>query len=174
LDEEFIDDLGLHGEGPAIEAVMDGTYIPPASATSATVDFLAACKAHPQAKVLATLPDVVQRYKIQQESWSIRKEKTCTYNQHMAHFKSIFSDKYISWLFFQRADIPETTGYAPLRHRKCVDLMIMKKPNCYEVSRQRKLGILDTEFNQSNKRTGHTCMNNAALLNKIANEQFAI
>jgi hypothetical protein len=44
----------------------------------------------------------------------------------MAHFKSIFSDKYISWFFFQRADIPETTGYAPLRHRKCVDFMIMK------------------------------------------------
>ena len=87
MDEEFIDDLGLHGEGPAIEAVMDGTYIPPASATSATIDFLAACKAHPQAKILATLPDVVQRYKIQQESWSIRKEKTCTYNQHMVHCK---------------------------------------------------------------------------------------
>jgi hypothetical protein len=34
LFEEFIDDIGLHGEGPAIEAVMDGTYIPPASTIS--------------------------------------------------------------------------------------------------------------------------------------------
>ena len=92
----------------------------------------------------------------------------------MAHYKSIFSDKYLSWFFFQRADIPETTGYAPLRHRKCVDLMIMKKPNCYAVNKQRTLGILDTEFNQSNKRTGYNGMKNAVLLDKIAKEQFAI
>jgi len=174
LDKEYIDDLGLHGEGPAINEVMKGTYIAPASATPATADFLAACKAHSQAKVLAALPDVVQQYKIQVESWGIRKEKTCTYNQHMAHYKSIFSDKYLSWFFFQRADIPETTGYAPLRHRKCVDLMIMKKPNCYAVNKQRTLGILDTEFNQSNKRTGYNGMKNAVLLDKIAKEQFAI
>ena len=80
LDKEFIDDLGLHGEGPAITEVMEGTYIAPASATPATIDFLAACKAHPKSKSLAALPDVVQRYKIQKESWSLRKEKTCTYN----------------------------------------------------------------------------------------------
>ena len=50
----------------------------------------------------------------------------------------------------------------------------MKKLNCFEVSKQRTLGILDTEFNQSNKRTGHTGMNNAVKLNATANEQFAI
>ena len=90
LDKGFITDLGLHGEGPSAALVIEGTYIPPASATAATVDFLAACKAHPNAKDYSKLPDVVQRYRNQLDSWKIRKEKMCTYNQHMAHYKSIF------------------------------------------------------------------------------------
>lgn len=52
--------------------------------------------------------------------------------------------------------------------------MIMKNPNCYDVSRQRTLEILDTEFNQSNKRIGYSGMKNATTMNKIANEQFVI
>ena len=50
LDSEYIDALGLHGEGPEIKYVMDGTYIPPASATPATVDFLKACKVNTKVK----------------------------------------------------------------------------------------------------------------------------
>ena len=50
LNDDFIKDLGLHGEGPEVSSVMKGTYIPPISATEATSDFLAACKAHPSAK----------------------------------------------------------------------------------------------------------------------------
>ena len=52
--------------------------------------------------------------------------------------------------------------------------MIMKKPNCFEVSKQRTLEILDTEFDQSNKCTGHTGMKKAVTLNATVNEQFAI
>ena len=72
----------------------------------------------------------------------------------MAHYKAIFQDKFLSWFFFQRADIPELTGYAPNRHKQCVDLMIMKKHMCFDIKKQRTLGILDTEFNQNNKRIG--------------------
>ena len=92
----------------------------------------------------------------------------------MAHYKAIFSDEYLSWFFFQRADIPETTGYSPKQHRKCVDLMIMKKHMCFDIRKQRTLGILDTEFNQNNKRIGCDGMNNAMSLNKVAKEQFAL
>ena len=155
LDPEYIADLGLHGEGSKIQYVMDGTYIPPASATEATVDFLTACKVNEKVESLAATPDVILRYKNQKHSWEIRTERTSTYNQHIAHYKSIFKDKFLSWFFFQRADIPEMTGYAPKRHRTCVDLMIMKKSGCYALTKQRTLGILDTEFNQSNKRIGY-------------------
>ena len=40
LSEDFIQDLGHHGEGPEIKNVLNGTYVPPQSATSITKDFL--------------------------------------------------------------------------------------------------------------------------------------
>ena len=174
LDEEFIKDLGHHGEGPEIVSVLNGTYVPPEKSTQPTKDFLAACKTPPATLHLGKHPAVPTRYKTHTKSWKCRKEKTTTYNQSMAHYKAIFSDKYISWFFFQRADIPEVTGYSPKRHRRCVDLMIMKKHLCFDVRKQRTLGILDTEFNQNNKRIGHDGMINATKLNKIAKEQFAL
>ena len=174
LSDEFIKDLGHHGEGSEVKKVLDGTYSPPNHTTQATKDFLSACATQPSTLHLATRPNVQARYKLQTESWKCRKEKTTTYNQSMAHYKAIFSDKYISWYFFQRADIPEITGYSPKRHRKCVDLMIMKKHMCFDIKKQRTLGILDTEFNQNNKRIGFDGINNATILNKIAREQFAL
>ena len=174
LSREYITAFGLHGEGEQIQQVLDGMYIPPASATTATKDFLSACKYNVEAKELARPHDVVHRYRDHVKSWKVRQEKTCTHHHHMGHYKSIFKDKYLSWFFFQRADIPDMTGYSPHRHRECIDLMIMKKAMCYDINKQRTLGILDTEFNQNNKRIGRDGMNNALRLKKIAKEQFAI
>ena len=170
LNKEFTDSLGLHGEGLDTSKVTKGTYIPPAATSEETRDFLLACKS----SITTVQPDIISRFTAQKNSWKIRKEKTCTYNQHIGHFKSIFKDRRLSWFFFQRADIPEISGYSPRRHRTCIDLMIMKKKACYDVNKQRTIGILDTEFNQSNKRTGKDAMNLAIENKIIANEQFAV
>ena len=174
LNDTFIKDLGHHGEGPEIQNVLDGTYLLPTNTNNATQDFLEACNTPKSIQKLAKHPSIQERYKIITQSWKYRKEKTTTYNQSIAHYKAIFQDKFLSWFFFQRADIPEITGYSPKRHKKCVDLMIMKKHMCFDIKKQRTLGILDTEFNQNNKRIGQDGIKNATKLNKIAKEQFAI
>ena len=174
LSNRFIQDLGHHGEGAEVQNVLRGTYIPPQQSTQATIDFLEACKTDPATLALSRPPNVTDQYKIQRASWDSRKEKTTTYNQSIAHYKAIFSDNFVSWFFFQRADIPEITGYSPKRHRTCVDLMIMKKHMCFDIKKQRTIGILDTEFNQCNKRIGRDAMNHALKQKKIAKEQFAI
>ena len=51
--------------------------------------------------------------------------------------------------------------------------MIMKKALNFDVKKQRTIGILDTEFNQNNKRMGRDAANNSRLLNKTAPEQFS-
>ena len=51
--------------------------------------------------------------------------------------------------------------------------MIMKKALCFIVKKQRTIGILDTEFNQNNKRMGKDAAQNSTLLHKTAPEQFA-
>ena len=91
----------------------------------------------------------------------------------MGHFKSASKHKFLSWMFFQRGDIPAITGYAPKRHKKCLDLMILKKAQSYELSTQRTLGLLDTEFNNNNGFIGRKATDNGIRLKSIAEEQFA-
>ena len=170
LQNDFIASLGHHGEGPDINKVLQGNYTPPPSASLETQEYLSSC--HFDGSPPPSTP--ISRYLQQKKSWRTRKESTCTYNHHIGHFKSIFRDKRLSWFFFQRADIPEISGYSPKRHRTCIDLMIMKKIACFDISKQRTIGILDTEFNQSNKRLGKDAMNQALAYNKVAHEQFAI
>ena len=95
LEEEFTAELGLHGEGPEIKKVLEGTYIPPPSATQATKDFLSACRSDSNINTSS----VINRFLRQKKSWTKRKERTCTYNHHIGHFKSIFTDKRLSWFF---------------------------------------------------------------------------
>ena len=171
---EFITPLGYYGEGPAIPDVLNGTYIPPRSATEATRDFLAACSYVEGAEDLLHQEDhITTRFKKSRYLWSIRKEKTSTYNQHLGHYKAAMKDDYLSWFFFQRQEIPTISGYSPARHRTCADLMILKKALDFELAKQRALRILDTEFNQQNKELGYTTTQHALLLDSFATEQFS-
>ena len=87
--------------------------------------------------------------------------------------KVIFRDKFPSWFFFQRADIPEISGYSPYGHRICIDFMIIKKALCFDIKKQCAIVILDSEFNQNYKRMGRYVAHNSTLLNKTTLEQFA-
>ena len=48
-----------------------------------------------------------------------------------------------------------------------------EKHMCFDIRKQRTLGILDTEFNQNHKRIVRDGMNNAMSLNKVSKELFA-
>ena len=175
LNPYFVASLGKHGEGPDVHKVLNGSYVFPPSTSSETMDFINNCVQGEKAKLLSNNhPDVVSRYKSTSTSWDVRKEKTCTYHHHLGHYKSIFNDKRLAWFFFQREDIPKISGYSPKSHRECVDLMIMKKEMCFDIKKQRTIGILDTEFNQANKLIGREAMIQAIDQGKIADEQFAI
>ena len=50
--------------------------------------------------------------------------------------------------------------------------MILKKADIYNIEKQRTIGILETEFNHSNRALGRDAMNLALKLDKIAPEQF--
>lgn len=51
--------------------------------------------------------------------------------------------------------------------------MIMKKANDYDYGAQRKLGILDTEFNNNNKVVANATRDNGLKLGSIAIEQYS-
>ena len=115
---------------------------------------------------------MVERYLDFKQSWRTRKEKTCTYREHIGQFKAIMRNDFFSWMFFQCSEIPESSGYSPNRYRECTDLMVLKKAQVYNIEKQRAIGILETEFNHSNRSLGREAMNLALQLNKVAPEQL--
>lgn len=127
LDEIFTVDLGRFGEGPHTNDVLDGTYTPPITATKATVDFLQECKRPSNYAPTLDLPPIIDRYNSIEHSWKLRKEKNYTYNYHMGHYTAVMKHDFLSWFFFQREEIPSISGYSPVCHRKCINLMILKK-----------------------------------------------
>jgi len=165
-------DFGSLGEGPEIDAVLNGTYVPPAHSTQATKDFLAACKRPDQPASISCEP-TVSRFKDYAHSWKCRKEKATSANQHLGHYKACMIHTWLSWLLFQRAKIPTVSGYSPSRRRKCVDLMIMKKANSFAIEEQGTLGLLDSEFNHLNKRMQYKAMRLALDQDEIAPEQYS-
>ena len=170
LQQTFIDLFGNYGEGTATKEVLNGTFDPPESMDDDTKDFLEACRFQGGPPTQQT---VAARYINMRHLWSKRKEKTVSHNHHMGHYKCLMQDTDLSWFFFQRAEIPLYTGYSCKRHRTCVDLMILKRARCFELSKLRTLGLLDTEFNNNNKALGFEAMNNAIKQNKISTEQFS-
>ena len=173
LDEEYKELFGDYGEGPATQEVLNGTFVLPASATDSTADFIRACTYLDGVQKEMDKTEVVARFQDTRYLWKIRKEKTSTYNHHLGHYKAVMRDDYLSWFFFQRSEIPMLSGYSPLRHRTCADLMILKKALLFDIRKQRTIGILDTEFNNLNKSLGYLVTNTALQLDCYATEQFS-
>ena len=86
------------------------------------------------------------------------KQKTRTFKEHIRHYKAIMRDNCLSWMFFQRSEILDSSGYSPIRHRECTDLMVLKKAQVYNIKKEQTIGILETEFNHSNRSLGREAM----------------
>ena len=173
LQKEFMDLLGTHGEGPEVNNVLEGTFSYPLNTSEATKDFLQACRRPDNIKDIPSEKNPVQRFNAFVKSWKIRKERTISANQHIGHYKACMTHPFLNWSLFLRHEIPTITGYSPQRHRKCIDLAILKKSGNFDIDKQRTLGLLDTEFNHINKITGHEAMRNALQFNCIATEQYS-
>ena len=173
LTQEFRDLFGEFREGPATQDVLNGTFDIPATASDATTDFLQACQYADGATTIQRDLPIEIRYHEYAKSWKVRKEKMTSYNQLMGHYKSVMTDNYLSWFFFQASEIPEISGYSPESYRHCAVLTILKKALDFELSKHRTIGLLDTRFNHMNKRIGYSAMKNAIKLDLLAVEQFS-
>ena len=101
LDPPFISKLGKHGEGLETENVLNGDFVFPPNTSDATKDFLNACKIHPLTETTTDSGNLRKKYKATLHSWKIRREKTCSYNQHIGHYKVAMKDKFLSCFFFR-------------------------------------------------------------------------
>lgn len=174
LNAEFRKDIGNYGEGPEVDNILKGQYKTPENTSQATKDFLQACKAPTNNQEQEAIhPDPVQRFTDFVQSWKIRRESTMTYNQHVGHYKAACQHPYLSWCLFQRHEFPVISGYSPNRHKRCIDLSILKRSGDFNIDKQRTIGILDSEFNHMNRDTGRQAMRLALQKDEIAVEQYS-
>jgi len=157
LSNVLVQNLGCFGEEPLVEQVLNNTYVPPPGTSATTTDFLQACQYADNLQRPLDLPTLVW-YWIIVKTWRQQKEATTSANQHIGHYKANMQHPTLSWLLFQRAEIPTISGYFPSRHRRCVALMIMKKVMSFSVDKQRTLSVLDSEFNHNNRSLQYEAM----------------
>ena len=165
-------DIGKFGEGPKVEAILDGTYIPPEGTSDATKDFLKACKRPDDFEPTPPMTEV-ESFLSWRDSWKIRKEKTMTFNEHLGHYKACMGNDQLSWALYQRSMIPLEGNYSPKRHRSSTYLSIQKKKESSFALEQRFIAILDGEKNQQNKIMQKDAMNKALKYTEIATEQYS-
>ena len=106
--------FGNYGEGPAIDSILNSIFVFPEGLRNSTVDFLKNCKRdvgviHSNFPQTYT-PNIVSRYQNFLMSWKTRKEKMSTYKENIGHYKAIMKDSFLSWLLFQRSEIPDRSG----------------------------------------------------------------
>ena len=80
LIQQFILDLGEHGERPFTDRVLDGTYVMLEGTSTAISDFLHACKSHVNIGDVPIDQDIRHRYLETKILWNIQRESTCTYH----------------------------------------------------------------------------------------------
>ena len=130
--------------------------------TLSPLETLYAFQHHDNIHLLPKDPDIVNIYKHTMYSWKERRESTATYGHHIVQFQATTKHTFLSWIIFQRGDIPAISGYSSKQHKLYLDLMMLKKAQTYELKTQRTLGSLDKEFNNNNRVIGkmaeeHTC-----------------
>ena len=165
---EIIDDLGLMGEGPEVEAVLAGEYVPSIDLTQYTESWLHSMKLpNCSAKVDKT------SLKSYAQGWKKVKEATATGSAHVGHFKAGMKHPQIATLHYWMSMIPMLTGYSPKRWRQGTDVMLLKKPGNFHVEKLRTIVLYEADYNHENKRIGRDAMRAAKELNLIAPEQYS-
>jgi Reverse transcriptase (RNA-dependent DNA polymerase). len=101
------------------------------------------------------------------------KEKTSSNGPHVGHYKTGILHPSIARLLYQRSQFPMLTGYSPKRHRRGIDVMLLKKENVYDVDKLRTIVLFDTEANMNNKHTGRRAMKAALRKGLIVDEQYS-
>ena len=87
--KDFTDRLGTHGEGPNINEVLDGTFIYPSSCSQDTEDFLDNYQYDNKSHTIKENSSGKYQYRAYFKSWLVRRDSTCSYGQHVGHYKAV-------------------------------------------------------------------------------------
>jgi hypothetical protein len=164
----LLQDLGTMGEGPKVDSLLVGKYIPPLGTSRHTKQFLQLMKTSEH--TLPVLPITFDEFR---KGWEMAKECTSSNGPHVGHYKAAMHHQKIAELLYKWALLPMVTGYSPRRHRQGIDVMLLKKENTYEVDPLCTIVLFDSEANMNYKHLGQRAMKAAISNQQVATEQYS-
>ena len=110
-----------------------------------------------------------------QSGWKKVRERTCSSMKngvHFGHWMTGYTDLEIATTHTELANIPYTSGYAPLRWRVGTNSIIPKELGNYNIKRLRTILLYEADFNFNNKILAKRMMHIAEDENILAPEQY--
>ena len=169
LQGQLLEDIGLLGDGPKVDEILNGTYVPPPNTTKAVKMWLKNLHI-PERDEREAVLTTLQEYR---KGWQIVREHTASGELHFGHYKACAMHDMLSWATFTMASLPRAIGFTPDRWRRCTDVMLLKKEGLFLLEKLRTIVLYESDFNQENKRLGREAMNLALDKNMIAEEQYS-
>jgi len=166
-------EFGFLSLTPSAQAVLDGFYEAPPNTPLHILDLLIELQTPDGIKDVGRISPCIdlQGYRA---FWRKANEKVSCYPSSLS-FSSMkagaFHD-YISEVDCRLTRIPLISGYAPLRWRKCLDVMILKKAGVTHLSSLRTIVLFPVDCNFAFKYVGREMMKNAEKGNALAPEQY--
>ena len=166
----LLDDIGLLGEGPQVDNILDGSYIVPDGTTTGTRLYLSSM-IRPTGTDCTRKKYSIEDFKL---GWKKMKERTSSHGPaHFGHYKAGCGHDQIAMVHYHMAELPFTGGYSPSRHQRGTDLVLLKTANDYRIEKLRTIVLFDAECNMNNGRIGREAMNMALANDLIAPEQYS-
>jgi len=172
LKPPLLDLIGHLAEGPAVDSILEGTFVPPEETDQYTKLVLLQLKIPealrdiPPFRSTITADDNVQ-------SWKRQKEHTAA-DPHGLSFSHHIAGAYDTTIAEVDAVIrsaPLETAFVPLEWQTMTDCSIPKKKNVLQASKMRTICLMNSQFNMNNKAMGRRLMAHNEFHGTIAEEQ---
>jgi hypothetical protein len=124
MDGSLFDNIGLYATGPAVPAILSGTYLTPHGPGKATKAFLKACQQPSDFSPSSYDNFSKEHYKL---AWSHAKKNTGSGSVHFGHWKAgVLLDNEILDAEWNLTMLPPKYGFSPNNWQQATDVMILK------------------------------------------------
>jgi hypothetical protein len=172
MSEPLLSALGYLANGPAIEDILNGTYIPPDGTNYYVALLLRELKIPDAIQQLPPVKSTVT-FADQRHAWKIQKETTAAEPTGLSfsHYKAAATDNILCEFDAILRSLPYQFGFPPQLWQNILDVEILKKAIVFDIEKMRTITLMNAEFNMNNKQLGRDMMRTAEKAGTIMIEQ---
>ena len=172
MTEPLLSEIGYLADGPAVDSIIDGRYIPPHGTDPYAREFLSALEM--PASIRAKGPvNCIATLEEHRDGWKAQKARTASESSTLGfeHYKSAIFDSQLCQIDHLLRTVPLEIGFVPPSWLSITDVAILKKLGVLEIDLMRLIQLMDAEFQMNNKLLGKKALAHAELCDEVADEQ---